>query len=86
MQQEQGTKVDNLGAKVESIQEVLDTKVNNIQVGLDSLQATQQSVKKMLSGLKSESCGKCKLEKPHIKQKPHIKEVHTVIIRKVNQR
>ena len=59
--------------------------MDNIQVGLDSLQATQQSIEKMLSGLESKSFGKCKHEKL-FKQKPHIKEVHTVIIRKVNQR
>ena len=89
MQKGLGTKVDNLqvglGTKVESLQEGLGTRMDNIQVGLDSLQATQKSVEKMLSGLKSESCGKCKHEKL-LKEKPHIKQVLTVIIKKVNQR
>ena len=65
---------------MESLQEGLGTKMDNIQEGLDCLQATQQSVKKMLSGLENESCGKCKHEKPHIKQ------VLTEIKRKVHQR
>ena len=88
LQEGLGTKVDNLqeglGTKVETLHEGLGTKMDNIQVGLDSLQATQQSVKKMLSGLKSKSFGKCKHEKL-FKQKPNIKQVLTVMIRKVNQ-
>ena len=57
---------NELGTKMESLQEGLDTNMDNIHEGLDCLLATQQSVKKMLSGLENESFGKCEHEKPHI--------------------
>ena len=70
---------------MESLQEGLGTKMDNIQEGLDCLQARQQSVTKMLSGLENESFGKCK-HKKLLKQKPHLKQVLTEIKRKVHQR